>query len=73
MPLPQSVRITIEPGFGAVYLYAFWAPPGLTERCLIIGSAKDDASPDLIAAQSSLHNLLMHVYEQGRIDAALGF
>jgi len=42
------------------------------ERMLIIGSPKKRSSPDLVAAKSSLHNLLLHVYEQGRADARLG-
>jgi hypothetical protein len=79
MPLPESVRISVESSFvpGDVFLAAFWTPPGHAERMLIIGSANRRTSPDLIAAQSSLHNLLLHVYEegvaQGRADEALGF
>lgn len=75
MPLPESVRIVIEPGFGdKLYVMAYWTPPYRSvERSLIIGSGHRQGSPDLVAAKSSLENLLTHVYEQGRADCALGF
>jgi hypothetical protein len=67
--------VVIEPGFGGdLYVMAYWTPPYRNvERSLIISSSRRNGSPDLIAAKSSLENLLLHVYEQGRVDCALGF
>lgn len=76
MPLPESVRIEIKQGGfrdDTLFLYARWTPPGQVEHSLIVGSGWHEGSPDLVAAKSSLENLLLHVYEQGRVDASLGF
>lgn len=74
MPIPASVRIVIEQPFpdGSFMLKAYWQPPdGTAERMVILRS--DTSRLELAGDKVRVEQLLLYVYEAGRVDAALGF
>jgi hypothetical protein len=52
-------------------LVARWTPDGLAERQLTLGSSKSGWEVSYL--QGAVDAMLRHAYEQGRIDASLGF